>query len=281
MKAIKFLSIAAIALMLASCGGKKEAKQEEKVEARTVEIPTSAITLEGEGAEYFEIDGESITITGTPGGYQSDVVTELTVKPVKNFDDLYGFVHVNGYPFTLKVYGADNTELGSLTYYTHEDLKKLEDEMKNGTNNPVKIKLTSRMTAEEYNKFFDNAKSGKSEVAIEMQSNADRAASGGSDDEIIGGDEEGEDTSEVAEASTSSDNNWDSILDEYESYVTKLASINKKAKSGDASAAAELASASADCISLSDKLANAKGSMTSAQAARYARIQAKYVKAMQ
>lgn len=277
MKAIKFLSIAAIALMLASCGGKKEAKQDEKVEARTVEIPTSAITLEGKGAEYFEIDGESITITGTPGGYQSDVVTELTIKPVKSVDDLFGFV--TSYPFTLTVYGADNSKLGSLRLYSHEDQKKLENEMKNGTNNPVKIKLISRMTAEEYNKFFDNAKSAKSDVDIEMRTNAERAASSSSDDEeIIGG---GEEEAEAVEStSSSSDNEWDSILDEYEEYVNKLASISKKAKSGDASAMAEMSTISADCLSLGDKLANAKSSMTSAQAARYTRINTKYLNAM-
>lgn len=54
-------------------------------------------------------------------------------------------------------------------------------------------------------------------------------------------------------------NNWDSLLDEYESYCNKVASLYKKAISGDMGAMTEYASALEQAQSLSEKLENAKG----------------------
>lgn len=279
MKTIKFLSIVSIGLMLASCGGKKEESNKvvkESVESRTVTIPTSAITLEGEFAEYFEIDGDSITLTGSPASYgRPEVVTEMAIKPAKNFDDLYGFQ--GGQYLQLTVYGDNGSELGTLRYYSYNDIKDLEKEMKTGTKNPVKVKFTGSFDADEYNKLFDNAKSAKLNVNIIMRSNAEMESSSSDDnDDIESADEENDDV----EASSSSSNEWDSILDEYESYVNKLISISKKAKQGDATAIAEMAEVSSDCVELSDKISNAKSDMTSAQSARYIRIQNKYANAM-
>ncbi len=78
--------------------------------------------------------------------------------------------------------------------------------------------------------------------------------------------------SEEETSSASSGENWDSVLDSYESYVNKYLSLMKKAQAGDASAMAEYPSMMQEAQELSEKLSNAQGELTSAQQARYLRI---------
>ena len=85
---------------------------------------------------------------------------------------------------------------------------------------------------------------------------------------------------DVATAASSSSNNWDSILDEYEKYCNKLASLSKKVMAGDMSAMTEYASALEQAQRLSDKLENAEGEMTAAQVARLNKIAAKMAQSM-
>lgn len=73
---------------------------------------------------------------------------------------------------------------------------------------------------------------------------------------------------------------WDEILDEYESYCTKLATYAKKVKAGDISAAAEYASILESAQSLQEKLDDASSELSAAQAARLAKIAAKMASAM-
>lgn len=73
-------------------------------------------------------------------------------------------------------------------------------------------------------------------------------------------------------SSVSSETDWDTILDEYEQYVDKYISFLKKVSNGDYSAMVEYAEYMEKAMSVSDKLANAKDEMTSAQIARYMKI---------
>lgn len=283
MKTIKFLAVALPLCFLVACGGKKETegKEKEEVAERSIEIPVSDITLEGEGAEYFELEGESITITGAPGSFNNEVVTELSVKPLKAVKTLSYFVKPNGYPFTLTVFDDNDEELGHLTYYSSDDLKKLEEEMRNGTNNPVKIKLTKSMNANDYNKFFDNAKSAKSEVAIKFHLTSDdvesSSSSSSSYDESDDSDDESDDENVVQ---SSGSNNWDSLLNDYEAAVMKMASVAKKAAKNDPSALAEYAVISTECVDIYSRISREKSQMTSAQLARLNKIYANYNRAI-
>lgn len=74
---------------------------------------------------------------------------------------------------------------------------------------------------------------------------------------------------------------WDDILDDYEAYVNKYIACMKKANAGDMSALADLASLMEKAEKLSSKLEKAEDDMSSAQAARYAKITAKLAKAVQ
>ena len=81
-------------------------------------------------------------------------------------------------------------------------------------------------------------------------------------------------------AASSSSNNWDTLLDEYEQYCNKLASMSKKALAGDVSVMTEYSSALDQAQRLSDKLENAQGEMTPAQVARLNKIAAKMAQSM-
>lgn len=87
-------------------------------------------------------------------------------------------------------------------------------------------------------------------------------------------------TVEVEEITAGSSEDWDSVLDEYDTYCTKLASLAKKAKAGDMTAIADYASALESAQALNEKLESATGTMTAAQAARFSKIAAKMASAM-
>lgn len=87
-------------------------------------------------------------------------------------------------------------------------------------------------------------------------------------------------TGEIEEITAGSREDWDSVLDEYDTYCTKLASLAKKAKAGDMTAIADYASALESAQALNEKLESATGIMTAAQAARFSKIAAKMASAM-
>ena len=78
--------------------------------------------------------------------------------------------------------------------------------------------------------------------------------------------------------SSSSSEDYDAVLDEYEEYTNKL--LAKKLEAGDMTVYTDYMGLVESRTSLDKKLANAKKEMTTAQAARFLRIQAKYLKAI-
>ena len=82
------------------------------------------------------------------------------------------------------------------------------------------------------------------------------------------------------EVSESTSNNWDSVLDEYESFVDEYIQLYKKAKAGDVSAVGEYAECLQKAESLQSKLESAKNELTTAQAARLTKIVNKLSKAV-
>ena len=75
------------------------------------------------------------------------------------------------------------------------------------------------------------------------------------------------------EASASED--WDAVLDEYESFIDQFLKLYKKAQAGDASALSEYASMLEKAESLGKKLENAEDELTPAQAKRMVELQQK------
>lgn len=93
-------------------------------------------------------------------------------------------------------------------------------------------------------------------------------------------DEDTEVETEELEVVTVGDEDWDSVLDEYETYCNKVVAFAKKAKAGDVSAMTEYASLLESAESLKKKLENASSNLSAAQAARLNKIAAKMAQAM-
>lgn len=81
--------------------------------------------------------------------------------------------------------------------------------------------------------------------------------------------------------SVNAGNDWDALLDSYESYVNQYIKTMEKAKAGDATALTSYASMLKKSQDLQKKLENASSDMTPEQLARYQKINAKLLKAMQ
>ena len=89
---------------------------------------------------------------------------------------------------------------------------------------------------------------------------------------------ENESTLSESESASSSED-WDAVIEEYDSFTDKYITILKKAQKGDMSMYAELAEVTEKLESLTQKIKEAKGEMSASQAAKFTKIQAKYLKA--
>ena len=84
---------------------------------------------------------------------------------------------------------------------------------------------------------------------------------------------------EYSETGDSED--WDAILDSYESYIDQYIALYRKAMAGDMAAMTEYASFLEKATELSEKLSNAQGEMNSAQINRFVKLQGKLTSGLQ
>lgn len=80
--------------------------------------------------------------------------------------------------------------------------------------------------------------------------------------------------------SEASATDWDSVLNDYEKFVDKYIAVYKKVQAGDMSAYSDMASLLDKANKLQAKLEKASDELTSAQAARFAKIAKKLANAM-
>ena len=76
-----------------------------------------------------------------------------------------------------------------------------------------------------------------------------------------------------------SSEDWDAILDSYESYMDQYIKVLKKVNAGDANAYSEMMSLMQECNELNEKLSSANDNMSVAQATRFQKIAAKMASA--
>lgn len=87
-------------------------------------------------------------------------------------------------------------------------------------------------------------------------------------------------SSSASSSSASASSDWDDVLDEYEEFVDNYIKLLKKAKDGDLSAMTQYVPMMEKAQKLANKLDKA-GELTPAQAARYAKINARMAQAAQ
>ncbi|MDE6577792.1 MAG: hypothetical protein K2J82_01570 [Muribaculaceae bacterium] len=229
-----------VMLIITGCG-----KKQELPEA----LSSETTTIDGNMGEYYEVVEGSYDLDKYSSGFAFDV------KCIKNTPEVSYTKLGIGY----EIYDEDGKVVDSKNA-TLEDIKPLDSyeflSLEEGEMGKVKVYL---------NGWPDKLKGAKTfKISINAK-----------------GIEESVDTAaDNKGAASSSSNNWDTLLDEYEQYCNKLASMSKKALAGDVSVMTEYSSALDQAQRLSDKLENAQGEMTPAQVARLNKIAAKMAQSM-
>ena len=263
---------------IASCGGnsdpntaKLEIKPElgELGEYLTIDSKEAVISL----SEYMDEDEAYVKIMSTlQVKVSKDVASnwDFDLDAVildKNMNKITSFGHYdidgnsdydNDYHYYLKSgdYRAEMETSGPKSDWDGEASAIWEKIIKDG----AYVALKPRWDSAKYAPYKAGAGSESSET----------------DDESIVAEEVEVDTDAVV----ASGEDWDKILDEYESYCNKLVAAAKKAKAGDVSVMAEYASLLESAESLQKKLENASSSLSVAQATRMNKIATKMAQAM-
>lgn len=246
MKTSKIIFALLAMLIITGCG-----KKQEMPESLTPETTT----IDGNMGKYYEVVEGTYDLDKYSSGFAFDV------KCIKNTPEVTYTKLGIGY----EVYDEDGNVIDRKNA-TLEDFHPMSSHefltLKEGEMGKVKVYLAG------WPEKYKGAKSFKITInthEIEGQVNA------------ICNDSPDDDEYTVA---SSSSNNWDSILDEYEQYCNKLASMSKKALAGDMTVMAQYSSTLEQAQRLSDKLKNAQGEMTFAQVARLNKIAAKMAQSM-
>ena len=265
MSKIKYFLIAIMAIFLASCKGKPSP------------IKPGSTSLQGDLATYYEVVDKEYTFIG-----YGDITIDF--KKVKDglpapwhssmkygpYDDptyyqlkfIITFLDENGNILEEKELGSEASE-------------KLAN-LQNGDSTKVVLSWIGKSARRKAKTFTVRGTFERGEQSRFSSSSESTEPSTEMTDAIseISTEEATEDNS------SSSSEDYDAVLDEYEEYTNKLLSMLKKVEAGDMSAYADYMGLVESRTSLDKKLANAKKEMTTAQAARFLRIQAKYLKAI-
>lgn len=243
MKAVKYLFATLIALCLASCGGDAVIK------------PTSS-KVNGALSEYFEVVDREYKL--------SDGKLNVEFKRISEGGPADASWNADP-TFTVELLDDAGNSISTCSTSVVSDQEQLEAVFALG------VDETSSITFE-----FDDTKGAVNfKVTSKWNENAGSSSLSGDNDTLAIGDTA---VAEVEDNSNSTD--WDSVLDEYESFVDKYIKLYKKAQTGDMSAVTEYAECLEKAESLQSKLDNAKSDLTAAQAARLTKIAAKMQKAV-
>lgn len=263
-----------MAICLASCGGKKGSKDSEQIIVKPTETAVSGdmegcftvvdkeykatgdlangiITVELERTNQelpFELNGRELWSFGT-----SDASANVKVGFGIEFLDAEGNVvekvSANGSGLSGS-YDSDEAvalcklkpgKTGTIRFIVHEEAK-----------GAVSFRITTAYEESE----DSNDESSESDSEISSESGSEISSESGSED-------------------------WDALLDSYNSYVTKYISFMKKAANGDASAMAEYPALMQKAQEYSEKMSGAQRDMSASQWARYMKITNKLTAAAQ
>ncbi len=253
---LKFLSMALIAMMAVSCGGKKDSSYSVKAEDATVG---------GTLGEYVALKtGDYTILTNNDNSISMTVTFEVKALPSDK--------KIQSYSIDSKIILLDENKspLGVELDLKVTDKDELATALENGS-----AKLSLKF--EEYDrdaveivskaKYIEASVSGKFSDPNEESGTYSVA-------------DEPSNDSEVSEASSSVSNaDIDAWIDKYERLMNTYVSLAKKAKNGDMSAINEYASYASQLNELYSDLENVSANMTPAQTSRLARIYAKMASA--
>lgn len=256
MKTIKIVMVALMALIIASCGGKKGGD--------SFEVSVENTTISGKLSSYF-------TLVDKTYKYKKGIIDEVNVElqciePLP--ENLKAYIAVEVLDEDGNVISAGKADAWSFSDYDvlrqassgQTVTIKIENHENVGEEIPAKIRLSS--IVEEDDKI-----NGSNSLTSEESSSDDDVASilDESDDDII--------------STSSGSEDWDELLESYEEYVDKYISYLKKASKGDMTALSEYPALMQKAQNFSDKMKNAESNMSASQWARYNKITMKMLEA--
>ena len=277
MKKILRTGVAILTLAaLMSCGGNSNQKnnenEKEQAEKETVLVPKTT-KVKGDLSEYFEVVEKEYQLKDDT---YSKMITITLMRKDKELPDIYkefkpvgyfGAGVMGNYGFGIKIFDENEDQVLSIRadvggtggVYSSDDLKDLWDLEKGETG------IVRWMTYD-----LDEC-TGKLTFTITSyaQENEDADEDSNEDD-----DEEEEEENTSYSDNSSSSNDWDSILDDYEDIMKRYIKALKRAEEGDASAYTEMTKLLQDITEFATKLDGASD-MTTKQAQRYAEINLK------
>lgn len=235
----------------------------------------------------------SITFEVSDGASQVKVGSTFKVNgEVESTVNLSG--NIGKYPIQMTMHIASNGEVTGAYYYKSKgpgnylyvkgrkngDQIILDEYTKDGEHTG---EYTGKYTKNIYKGLF-KAKSGEYQFMLspdnamqEIDLSIVRFSDFSDSSESIDMDEEVSFDDVSSSASGSED--WDALLDAYDSYVTKYIAYAKKIAKGDVSALSEYSDLMSKTQEFSEKMGNAKGEMSPSQLARYMKITTKLSKA--
>ena len=276
MSKIKYFVMAVITLVMASCGGSEDSVKFESNTIMyngepTLEIVDATLTMES-----TECRSGAVTFT------EDRPVLRVTFKVVKKVEEKV----IRG-SLSFQAYDADGSRLKNLKFSAGdiEQEEKLGELLNKEVGTTETIKFGPNKRGERYMNFeVEKLDMFKVKYELELYTQQDEDdynnkyvfSTSPSDDEEV---DSSESDDEEVDSSESNDEDWDATLDSYEKYVNDYISLMKKAKNGDMDALSEYPSILENAQKLSEKLQNAKGSMSSSQLSRYVKITNKMTQA--
>lgn len=253
---LKFLSMALIAMMAVSCGGKKDSSYSVKAEDATVG---------GTLGEYVALKtGDYTILTNNDNSISMTVTFEVKALPSDK--------KIKSYSLESKLILLDENKspLGVELDLEVTDKDELATALENGS---AKLSLKFEEYDRDAVEIISKAKYVEASVSGKFSDSNEESGTYSVADEPS-------DDSEVSEASSSvSSADIDAWIDKYERLMNTYVSLAKKAQAGDASAITEYASYLEQLNSLYADLDKVSAQMTPTQSARLARIYAKMASA--
>lgn len=278
MKVMKLVVFAVLAICVASCGGKKGSNDSEQIIVKPIET-----TVSGDMEGCFTVVDKEYKTTGA---WANGIITvelertdqelpfELNGRELLPFStsDASANVQVG---FGIEFLDADGNIVDKVSAdgsgisesYDSEEAVAL-CKLKPGEKGTIRFTVNSEAK---------DAVCFRITTAYEENEGSDEETSEGIESSIS--DDDDYQGSNLSSESGSED--WDALLDSYDSFVTKYISFMKKAAKGDASAMAEYPSLMEKVQEYSNRISGAQGEMSASQWARYMKITSKMTTAVQ
>jgi len=282
MKKIKLFGIALLAVMyLASCGGdgnQKNENDQEQVKKKDYPKKINLIfekQLNGGLSDFFEVTNAIVKIKMDDDGYVDDMLINIELQRTDNkltFDGSnVGHLALSNwgqYPFAIE-FSVDLLDGDGVPIETNFD---------KGSNVDSELSLLTLPLGEKKWIQYDLNYNWALDIDEVIEIKSIKVNSKLTNVNKIDSSNDGYSTysnDNYSKNESVSNEDWDAVLNSYESYIDQYIKLMKKAVNGDVSAITEYASMMEKATDLSEKMSNAGNNLTSTQMSKFIKLQTK------